>query len=224
MKKKEENLITWKIKYTCEESLLPIIKQYNSLLKFTYNRLKEQSLTFPELNALQKCANHCEQMNSWLRTSAEYEAKAILKANPKGKAIFGGKNLFIKRCQRKITNEEFNLKKLVPLYSIGEANQKGNRLFRLSQNNTVTFNLNNHKYDLQLHQVGSNRAKWLSKLVDLQESKQAAITYKVDLDYIYITFDYNLFKTFKYTAKQNRVIAIDLNPNSIGWSVVDWKD
>ena len=39
---------------------------------------------------------------------------------------------------------------------------------------------------------------------------------------LYISFDYNAIKTYNYKIKENRVLAIDMNPNSIGWSVVDW--
>lgn len=218
----KENLVTWKIKYTCEQSLLPLIKQYNSLLRFTYNRLAERKLTFQELNSLQKSLNNCDQMNSWLRTSAEYEAKAMLKVNPLGNAIFGGKKLFVNRCQHKIDKEQFDRDKLVPIYSIGEANQRGNRLVRFISKNQLLFSLNKQLYILQLHDIGHNRTKYIDKLVDLQNNKQIALTYKIDLDFVYITFNYSTIKQFLYKVKSNRVFAIDMNPNSIGWSVVDW--
>lgn len=220
----KENLVTWKIKYTCEESLLLIIKQYNSLLRYTYNRLSERKLTFSELNSLQKSINNCDKMNSWLRTSAEYEAKAMLKRGDSQSAIFGGRKLFVDRCQHKISKEEFQLKRLVPLYSIGESNQRGNRMIRLLDAETAIFNLNKHIYTLNLSKVGRNRLKHFETLIQLQKDKQAAITYKIDLDYVHITFDYNLLKQFSYQVKLNRVFAVDLNPNSIGWSVVDWLD
>ena len=218
----KENLVTWKIKYTCDQSLLPLIKQYNSLLKVTYNRLSERKLTFQELNSLQKSLNNCDQMNSWLRTSAEYEAKAMLKANPSGNAIFGGKKLFIDRCQHKISKEQFDTARLSPIYSIGEANERGNRMIRFIKSDQLLFSVNKQAYILQLLDIGHNRTKYIDKLIDLQDNKQIAITYKIDLNYVYITFNYNLVKHFSYKIKPNRIFAIDMNPNSIGWSVVDW--
>ena len=95
----DQNLVTWKIKYECDKSLLNVMKQYSSLLHCTYNKLSSKSMTFSELNAFQKSLKNCDGMNSWLRTSAEYEAKAMLKSNPNGNAIFGGRNLFVSRCQ-----------------------------------------------------------------------------------------------------------------------------
>lgn len=212
----ERNLVTWKIKYNCEQSLLPLIKQYNSLLRFTYNRLAEQKLTFQELNSLQKSLNNCDQMNSWLRTSAEHEAKAMLKANPDGHAIFGGKKLFIDRCLHKVNKTEFSIARLAPIYSIGEANQRGNRMIRFVANNQILFSINKQAYLLQLIDIGHNRTKYIEKLIELQNSKQVAITYRIDLNYVYLTFNYNLIKQFSYKVKPNRAFAIDLNPNSIG--------
>ena len=225
-KKKEENLITWKIKYICDDDFSEYIHQYNCLLRFTYNRIKDNiKIKTSDLNNIQKTANNCDLMNSWFRTCAEYEARAMLAANPNGNSIFGGKQLFIDRCKKKITREEFLKKRQVPLYSIGEANQSGNRLFTLIDCDTVTFQpTRNSHFELRLSSISNKRSNVLNKLVELQNQKQIALSYKLDTEFIYITFDYSLIKKFTYSVKENRVFAIDMNPNSIGWSVVDWGD
>ena len=218
-----QNLITLKIKYSCDNSILDAIRQYNSVLKFTYNRLLENpKLKTSEITQLQKNLNHCDLISSHLRNSAIYDAKSLVERSNKP-IVFGGKYLFKQRCKHKINRDEFLLKRLRPIISIGEANQKANRLFDIIDNQTIIFKLNKQQhFELKLQQVGSKRLKELNKLIELQNSKQVAITYKLDLDYIYLTFDYNLLKTYTYKVKPNRIIAIDLNPNSIGWSVVDW--
>ena len=219
----KQNLITMKIKYSCDSSILDVIKQYNSVLKFTYNRLLENpKLKTAEITQLQKSLNKCDLIGSHLKNSAIYDAKSLVERSTEP-IIFGGKYLFKQRCQHKISRDSFLIKKLRPIYSVGEANQKANRLFDIVDNQTIIFKVNRqHHFKLKLQQVGSKRLKELNKLIELQNNKQVTITYKLDLDYIYITFDYNLLKTYTYKVKQNRVMAIDLNPNSIGWSVVDW--
>lgn len=219
----KQNLITLKIKYSCDNSILDVIRQYNSVLKFTYNRLLENpKLKTSEITQLQKNLNNCDLIGSHLRNSAIYDAKSLVERSDKP-IIFGGKYLFKQRCQHKITKDEFLLERLRPINSIGEANQRANRLFAILDSQTIVFKLNKHQhFELNLQHVGSKRFKELDKLRELQNTKQVAITYKLDLDYIYITFDYNLLKTYTYKVKQNRVMAIDLNPNSVGWSVVDW--
>lgn len=219
----KQSLITLKIKYSCDNSILDVIRQYNSVLKFTYNRLLENpKLKTSEITQLQKNLNNCDLIGSHLRNSAIYDAKSLVERSDKP-IIFGGKYLFNQRCQHKITKDEFSLKRLRPINSIGESNQKANRLFDILDNQTIVFKLNKYQhFELKLQQVGSKRLKELDKLKELQNTKQVAITYKLDLDYVYLAFDYNLLKTYSYKVNRNRVLAIDLNPNSVGWSVVDW--
>lgn len=216
-----QNLITLKIKYSCEKSLLDVIRQYNSVLRFTYNRLFENNkLKTSEITQMQKILNNCDLIGSHLRNSATYDAKSLLSDTP---VIFGGLHLFLQRCKHKISKEEFGIRKLRPLNCVGEANKKANRLFKIINNQTIQFNLNRQQhFILNLKSVGKKHTKELCQLMELQNRKQIAITYKLDLEYIYLTFDYNLLKNYSYDIKQNRVMAIDLNPNSVGWTVTDW--
>jgi len=67
--------------------------------------------------------------------------------------------------------------------------------------------------------------KILTKLKDLQNACSIPISYKLDLNYVYLTFDESKVfdKKIEIQKTKNRVFAIDLNPNYIGWSIVDWK-
>ena len=220
----KDNLVTYKIKYNCNESLLPVIKQYNSVLRFTYNRLLNDRLSTKELTILQKTLNNTDMIQSHLRNSAIYDAKTLI-AKSTTPIVFGGKKLFTQRCKQQISHEEFQLKKLFPLTSIGELCKGSNRLFKIIDNKTISFNLNrNSHYTLNLVEVGSKRAKEFDQLLTLQSNSQISITYKLDLDYVYLTFDYNMLKNYKYRVKKNRVMAIDMNPNSIGWTITDWSN
>ena len=220
----KDNLVTYKIKYNCNESLLPVIKQYNSVLRFTYNRLLNDRLSTKEITVLQKTINNTEMIQSHLRNSAIYDSKTLI-AKSRDPIIFGGKKLFMQRCKQQISHEEFQIKKLFPLTSIGEMCKGSNRLFKIIDNKTISFNLNrNSHYMLNLVEVGSKRVKELDQLLKLQANKQIAITYKLDLDYVYLTFDYNMLKSYAYRLKKNRVMAIDMNPNSIGWTIIDWSN
>lgn len=45
------------------------------------------------------------------------------------------------------------------------------------------------------------------------------------MKYVYLTFDESkVFEKKTVKQKKNRVLAIDMNPNYIGWSIVDWKN
>ena len=214
----ENHIITMKIRYkvssdTDKARILEYIKNYNSILRFTYNRVQEGIKSTKKLTTLQNSMNNIF-VDSWFKISAIYEAKAY----QKDKIIFGGKNLFFKRLKGKISKEEFKLKKLVPLYSVGQANRKGNRKFKIIDENTIIFNPNRTEHiELSLVSQGNNYKNKLKKLINYQNDTLMAITYSLDLNYIYIAFDNSVVDFCKYNTIKNRVIGIDLNPNFLGY-------
>ena len=142
------------------------------------------------------------------------------------KVIFGGKFNFIQRCKHQISKEEFKLNKLNPLYSIGGSGQ-ANRKFKIAEDLTkIIFqpNKNNH-FELELIGVTKGYKEILNKLYNLQQLKEIPITYKLAKDYIYISFqEQKLYKDqFKIKRIKDRYISLDLNPNYIGYSIIDWK-
>lgn len=218
----KSNNITLKIKYETEKEnldiILSFIKNYNNVLRFTYNRVQEGIKSTKDLTELQKQLNNIF-IDSHFKNSSIFEAKSIQDSN----LIFGGKKLFLDRCKNKISKEDFKLKRLVPISSVGESNHKGNRKFSIINENTVLFKpTKNIHINLQLKEQGKNYKETLNKLIKLQNNKQIPITYRLDLEYVYITYDNSSLKSNFYKTKKNRVIAIDLNPNYLGYSIVDW--
>ena len=232
MKKKNNNPITLKIKYSTDKLSLGYIfhvrEDYNKVLRFTYNRLVDNpKYSTKELTSLQSKLNNIDSCKSHLKNSAIYNSKEIYNKN-KGdnpqKVIFGGRKNFINRCKLNISKEEFVENRTLPIYSIGESNQLGNRLFKIIDTNTILFKPDKqHHFTLNLESVGKNRKKILLKLIELQKAKCISLTYQLDLEYVYITFDNSIFENHRYAIKSNRVMSIDVNPNYIGWSVCDWK-
>ena len=76
---------------------------------------------------------------------------------------------------------------------------------------------------LMMPDLKKGTLKILKRLKDLQDACSIPISYKLDLKHVYLTFDEGkVFEKKNAKQKKNRVLAIDLNPNYIGWSVVDW--
>ena len=239
-----ENLITLKIKYSCksdEDSLIiqNYIKNYNNVLRFTYNRkVDNPNITDVELNTLQKSMNNVF-LGCWFLSSARIEVKEMLKSIDelnkvndeehqidKKRIIFGSKKLFVSRCKWTVSREDYLVERQHSLYSVGEYKQKGNRYFRIMSDNMIVFQPDS-KTHIELYIVGINKKykSYINKLIELQNNRLAPITYKLDMDYVYITFDLNHIKEYKeYIPAKNRIFSIDMNPNYIGYSVVDWKD
>ena len=141
--------------------------------------------------------------------------------------IFGGKGNFIKRCQGKISKEEFKAKRIEPLWICGEATHyHGNRKFRIQDDlKRILFKPNKKtKIYLALPSLKKNYKKILKKLCEHAEIDDMPITFSIDQEYVRISFEESkVFEKKDAKQKKNRVLAIDLNPNYIGWSVVDWK-
>ena len=230
MKNDTENLITRKIKYsfsTNEEKLdfLNIQKQYSNVLHFTYNRIFENNkLKTKELTNLQHSLKNIN-LNSHLLNSVIFDSKSLIEKNKDKQIIFGGKKLFFDRLKGNIDKDEFKIKKLSPVTSIGETTQKGNRLFSIIDENTIIFkHFKNQHFKLNL-KVSKSCKKELLKLQELMSNKEIPVTIKLDSEFIYLTFDYNKVKEeVKFKTIKNRIMSIDQNPNYIGWSIVDWKN
>ena len=78
---------------------------------------------------------------------------------------------------------------------------------------------------LMMPDLKKGTLKILKRLKDLQDACSIPISYKLDLKYVYLTFDESkVFEKKDAKQKKNRVLAIDLNPNYIGYSVVDWHN
>lgn len=163
-------------------------------------------------------------MNAWFIQCAIKESYQVVKSN-NFKVVFGGKRNFFRRCKNLITREQFlENKKLNPIYSIGTCKPyKGNRFFRITEDlETIVFKPN-RKIHIELKLHLQNYKQKLKKLYLRQQSKDLPITYKLDQNYIYISYEEDKLESVKYQQIDNRVLALDLNPNYIGWSIVDWK-
>ena len=111
-----------------------------------------------------------------------------------------------------------------PLYSIGDK-EHTNRLFAFGDINTIIFKPNRKthiKLDIFCNFHKGYR-KIINKLFDCQLHKTIGLTFKIDMDYVYISFDETILKEKETRKIENRAFSIDLNPNYVGWSVVDWK-
>ena len=223
---------TIKIKYTINDNdkllLNDYIKQYNHVYRVAFNNLQSHKVN--KLSELLNL-NNIQLLDSWFIQSANYEAKTLYKLVGDKKIIFGGRKNFIKRCQHKISYDEFNSYRFYPLCSYGEKKSgtksvHGNRKFKLSDDLTfITLKLKEKKTKISLPiNLHSNIKYILKNIYKHQILDDTPITYKIDYNYVYIQFDESIILNNNNLNKiQNRVLSLDLNPNYIGWSIVDWK-
>lgn len=96
-------------------------------------------------------------------------------------------------------------------------------LFKIQEDlHTVIFQPT-RKDKIKLNLIGlGKRIKFIKGLYKFQQEKITPISYKLDQNFIYISFDEKLFQE-KIKTIPNRICAIDMNPNYIGFSIIDWK-
>ena len=224
-----QNIITVKLDYRSseQERILDCIKNYNSLFRSTYSFYQQvPDLKHSEATKLQSKLNNIF-LDRWLFASAVFDVKSFKNKKKKDeKVIFGGKKNFFDRLRGKISKEEYQLKRLLPLYSVGEASKRGNRKFQIEDENTIIFKVSRKEHiTLNLIGVSKKYRDYLNQLILHQANCDIPITYKLDTKSVYISFDLNKLKhSLKVQEKiKDRVFGIDLNPNYIGYSVIDWK-
>ena len=232
MSKEETNIITMKMKYHTEtkedsERIFQMMVNYNNIVKCTYNYLlKHPKASTAEISHYQNSLNNIF-LDTHFKGSAIYEAKGLINRIGENKLIFGGKKLFIQRCQNKITKEEFHKQKQIPIYRVGQSNKKGNTKFSIITEEYILFKpTRNEHMLLTLESVGKNYRKRLLELSELANQNKIAINFKLDTEYVYVSFDLNKLKSEKVISDKikDRYFSIDLNPNYIGYTIIDWSD
>ena len=234
------------------ETIKEFRRQYSSCLHYLYNRALE-GLSEKEMRNSIVSLNNIPLLDSWFKQSCVKEAIQILESrktiecSPKKsketeeqyqkrlklfeskrfKLIFGSRKSFNDLKKRLISIEDFREKRLTKLYSIGNKTYKfGNIKFEIGTEEII-FKPNRYLHISLKLVVKSNQRRILADLYKKSINKGVSISYKLDNEFVYISFEEEeLYKGSKlnYGQVSNRVLALDLNPNYIGWSVVDWKN
>ena len=212
---------TIKLPIQFNDSIEEDIRVYSSVVRYSFNRFQE-GLKIKEI--YHDC---CQKFNlgSHLLNCANREAQSLFKREGNKKVIFGD---FKRRLKGLISNEEFKISKLRGFTSEGECPQKGNRHFKFDiENNTIIYKRNKKEHIiLSLPNLKKKVKEELLKIQYLMEEKKLPVTIKLKNGFIFITFDESIVhESLKLKdLKSNRVMGIDLNPNYIGFSILEFKD
>lgn len=219
-------MITLKIKYSTTQDSLNIIKEYQRQYTICYKVIAKfisKGLTVKEIKEKLKTYKNVDLIlaNSWFMNCLFFDVKCLNKEN-----VCFNKGLLLQRMKNLITAEEYKQKKYFKLCSNGEKDKRCNRFFKINEDLSILFKPNAKIHlTLNLQSIGKNRIKILNKLYELQQTNNILpITYYLDSNYIYIVYDETMGEFKECKKIQNRIFAIDMNPNYIGYSVIDWKD
>ena len=211
------------------DMLLGTQKVFNNMVRYAYNRLVDnESLKEKEIRTI---VTKTFIQPSWLTQCAIKDAIYLYKANKaKGNnkpVIFGGFKNLKDYLLKKKSKEQYKLDKLVPITFQGEKGYYGNRSFNFNFNNNELIYKPNRKqhYTLTYKQPRKNILRDLLQLHELSKQKKIVITVKLNVvtKKLYIIFDESKLQYEKYSdLKSHRIIGIDLNPNAIGLSILEF--
>jgi hypothetical protein len=159
---------------------------------------------------------------------------AVLKASElknKKKVIFGGrKNFNLLKYHKKIDKEKYWVKyrKEKCIFLRGAKDDShGNRKAELDiiDNNSVILKLDRDTHvEVKLPNLNKKHQQHLTHLQDLCDKKEAGFSLEVNNEYISILFEEEILQKLpKVKVIKNRILSVDLNPNYIGLSIIDWK-
>ena len=217
----------FKIEYN-SNSIKEDSRMYSSIVRYSYNRFLEKKTTTQVYQDV--CSKF--KLNSHLCNCALREANSIykrFKEQPK-KFYFGDLKRFI--CKL-IDKEQFKSSRNLGLFSEGECTQNAsfnsNRLFKIDlANNSVIYKRSRTEH-IQLlikEQLKDKRKRLLESIYLAMENRLCPVSFRIKDDNLYISYDEKIVESYRRfkDLKQNRVLGIDLNPNYIGISVLDFKE
>ena len=225
--------ISFKIEYTNRESINYDSKVYSSIMRYSLE------LFFKGLTTTQVYQNVCSKfkLNSHLCNCALREGYGIYKAELLKQKEFKKNNKIyhkpafgnlIKLNKGLITKDEYNKQRNRGIFSEGENGcAKGNRLFKIDlQNNSVIYKRSRNEHiELKIKEkLLDKRKRILESLYLTMENKVSPVSFRVKDDNLYISYDESVVEQYKRFKglKQNRILGIDLNPNYIGLSILEF--
>jgi len=208
---------TIKLPYISSYNFIDLMRQYTIMIKSCYNKIID-NVNDKDIRLHIKSLKNIDDLDTRFIENALLDAKSLQKDN---KIIFN-RNNFFKRLNDKIDKNTFKNNKYLPLVNYGEKSCKGNRKFKLDlDNNKIIFKLNKNEHiDIFLPSLKQNYFKELYKIQELMEQNEIKVSFKLDQKHIYIS--YEPLKNEIINLKDNRILGLDLNPNNIGISILEF--
>lgn len=202
--------------------VLDDMRVFSSIVRVSFNRFQEGL----EEKEVRSYCNARFIHNSWFIQSAIKEAAALYKLNGEKRILFGGKNNLHQYLQGLIDKDTFKYRRMFPVGIQGEKLHKGNRLFMLDlDNQRLTYKPSKERHvEIRFLPMKRKIAEELSKVQELSEQNKITVSVKLSDKYVWITYDESLIYDVRYKKLQSkRILGIDLNPNYIGISVIEFN-
>jgi len=217
-------MITYKFRHQSKLDIDDYIRQYNNVVRFSYNRFQENpEFKLNEVEDIVKSKmNHIELLDATMIKVAVMKGSSIKRE----KVIFGGKKNFIQRLLKKITKEKWLETRNMPVMLRGSScDNKGNRKAELHiiEDNSILIKLNKAThFSISLPKLNKEQKQNLCILQTLCEENKTFFSLEISNNYINIIFDENILKKEKPKSIKDRILNFDMNPNFVGLTITDW--
>lgn len=212
---------TVKLTICNDVDILDDMRLFSSIVRIAFNRYQD-GLDEKEVRAYCNARfNH----NSWFIQSAIKEGAALYKLNGSKHILFGGKNNLRQYMHSLINKATFNYRRMFPIGIQGEKRCNGNRLFLFDlDNQRLIYKPSKERHvEIQFLPMKKNIAMELTKVQELAEQNKITVSIKLSNKYVWLTYDESLIYAARYKKlNQKRVLGIDMNPNYIGLSVIEF--
>lgn len=212
---------TVKLTICNEVNVLDDMRMFSSIVRVAFNRYQD-GMAEKEVRAY---CNARFDHNSWFIQSAVKEASALYKLNGEKRILFGGKNNLHQYLKGLLDKATFKYRRMFPIGIQGEKLHKGNRLFVFDlDNQRLTYKPSKDRHvDIRFLPMKKKIAEELSKVQELTEQNKITVSIKLSDKYVWLTYDEGLIYDVRYKKLQSkRVLGIDMNPNYIGLSVIEF--
>lgn len=212
---------TVKLTIINEADVLDDMRVFSSIVRVAFNRFQEGMAE----NEVRAYCNARFTHNSWFIQSAIKEGAALYKLNGNKHILFGGKNNLRQYMRGLIDQATFKYRRMFPIGIQGEKRCKGNRLFSLElDNQRLIYKPSKDRHvEIQFLPMKKKLAAELSKVQELAEQNKITASVRLSEKYVWLTYDETLIQDERYKKLQSkRVLGIDMNPNYIGLSVIEF--
>ena len=213
---------TVKLTISNNVDVLDDMRVFSSIVRVAFNRYQDGM----EEKEVRAYCNSLFNHNSWFIQSAMKEAAAMYKLNDRKCILFGGKTNLRQYMRGLVDKTTFKYRRLFPIGIQGEKRCHGNRLFVFDlDNQRLVYKPSKERHvEIQFFPMKKKIASELAKVQELATQNKITVSVKLSDKYAWITYDERLIYDARYTKLQSkRVIGIDMNPNFIGLSVLEFN-
>ena len=198
----------WSQDFTRLENL---IKDFQSCVRFCYNRFHKQNLKFNEVRNLAK--EKYPTLNTRQISDATLQGQSLQIRHKDKKIIFGGRKNWEDYKFKKITKEQWTEIRNNQIYSRGDATKFGNPNLRIIKNQ-LRITIGNKQFINYKLFIPNKFKQQLNQLIESKIAYNIRLVRKDNQRYK-VVIDYKTEPTYQSTTFENGAIGVDTNPDRI---------